>query len=97
MPGLWDVNIYANLTNNGANDDGAIYPVIYYSSGLPGAVPPPAGDTELASGAGDPTRVSGTAITQYTNSVYVSSSSVIPANNYLSVYIYGARVSGNVN
>ena len=96
VPGLWDVNIYASLTNNGANDIGAIYPVIYYSSGVPGASPPPVGATQIATGIGNPVEVSGTSDKQYTSSVYVSSSAVIPQNNYLSVYIYGARVSGNV-
>ena len=95
VSGLWDLNIYANTGAN--NDVGQFYAVIYYSSGVPGTTPPPTGATQLATGAGNPTFVQGTSVIQYTNSVYVASSTTIPATNYLSIYLYGARSSGGGN
>ena len=98
VTGLWDLNIYAKMA--APNNTAKFYIDIYTSSGVPGVTPPPTGATLIASSSANPTFIDSINEALYTNSAFVSTSTSIPANYYLSVYLYAAKSStagGTVN
>ena len=96
VPGIWDLNIWGNLTAGGGNDKVGIYFAAYYSTGVPGSTPPPTGATLLGTGSSSTeTQINNTTqAQQYINSVYVSTSNTY-SSGYISIYIYAAKISGS--